>query len=441
MASNIVLENLTLNANTTASLYLDADLARGRMDTLNVDTSSDPTKTATVGAGAKLNIAGIDVISDAENESTTINFTQDAGLQPIIAYTGEQDIKAMSPIYTYNIDYNVATGDFIFTRKGYNPTIYTGSVASQVGSYFSQVNSYNTVLSHMSNLATNYIGKNLSNSAEKGMSAGDTVNRALDRDYSQNKASTWVKPYTSIEDITLSDGLVVDNTTYGAMFGIDSAIHNMGNGFIMQYSFYGAFNGSEQEYANVDVNQNGGQVGASLFLMNNNFWTGLTANIGLNFAEADTMYGTEYFDSLVAGIASKTGYNFNFEDAGIIIQPSLLLSYSYVKTFDYKNAAGVEITSTPLHVLQISPELKIIKEFENNLQAYVKVEGNWFSTSGGEFTANDVSLPMATVESYWQYGLGFEKDFGEDISLFGEANIMTGSREGFSAQVGLKWEF
>ena len=48
---------------------------------------------------------------------------------------------------------------------------------------------------------------------------------------------------------------------------------------------------------------------------------------------------------LLAGLGNKTGYNFEFFDGGMILQPSMLISYTFVNTFDYTNGAGVRIES------------------------------------------------------------------------------------------------
>lgn len=61
------------------------------------------------------------------------------------------------------------------------------------------------------------------------------------------------------------------------------------------------------------------------------------------------MYGKEVFTTLATGIASKTGYNWELGDGKFIIQPNFLISYTFVDTFDYTNAAGIRISSDPLN--------------------------------------------------------------------------------------------
>ena len=74
-----------------------------------------------------------------------------------------------------------------------------------------------------------------------------------------------------------------------------------------------------------------------------NFFTGITASVGASGGEAYTMYGTDRFAMLTAGVANKTGYNWELQGGKWIIQPSLFTGYIFVNNFDYTNAAGVKI--------------------------------------------------------------------------------------------------
>jgi hypothetical protein len=62
------------------------------------------------------------------------------------------------------------------------------------------------------------------------------------------------------------------------------------------------------------------------------------------------MYGRDEDPFLMAGVASKTGYNFEFKQGKFIIQPLLFMSYSMVKAFDYTNSAHVRIKSDPAYL-------------------------------------------------------------------------------------------
>ena len=51
----------------------------------------------------------------------------------------------------------------------------------------------------------------------------------------------------------------------------------------------------------------------------------------------------------------------------------MFLSYTFVNTFDYKNAAGVNIESDPLHTIQLNPSVRFIANLKNGWQPYASV--------------------------------------------------------------------
>ena len=89
------------------------------------------------------------------------------------------------------------------------------------------------------------------------------------------------------------------------------------------------------------------------------------------------MYGTDNLTMLMGGVGNKTGYNFEFKEGKLILQPNILLSYTFVNTFDYTNSAGVRMKSDPLHAIQIAPGVKLIGNLKNGWQPYLGVNMVW----------------------------------------------------------------
>ena len=79
------------------------------------------------------------------------------------------------------------------------------------------------------------------------------------------------------------------------------------------------------KYIAREVKVNGGMLGLTETFYKGNFWTAITANTGASVAEANTMYGKDDMTSLMAGVGSKTGYNFEFAEGKFIIQPRIFL--------------------------------------------------------------------------------------------------------------------
>ena len=443
VASNIPLYGLALKSNS--NIFVDVDLANKSMDKLTANNSSY--------TGGKLNVAGMNLLSDAINDFTSINFTEDNNLKSNVAYTGDSQV-AYSPIYKYNVNYNANNGNFEFKRgngggggnasDAFNPAVLTGPVGAQLGSYLTQLNLYEQAFANMDMLmlmpraqriAMKYANKYAST---QGTGEGGVITFSPNQIPEEQKG-LWFRPFATFENVGLKNGPNVKNIGYGSLFGGDSDLLELKHGWDMQYSFYGGYNGSNQYYNGVSIYQNGGSLGASSTWYKDNFFTGLTANVGANVGEASSMYGNEDFTMLATGIASKTGYNWELANGKFIVQPSFLMSYTFVNTFDYTNAAGVRISSDPLHAIQIAPGLKFIGNLKNGWQPYIGLQMVWNVMDRARFKANDVSLPNMSVDPYFQYGIGLQKRIGDRFTGFGQAMLRNGGRNGIALQSGFRW--
>ena len=443
VASNIPLYGLALKSNS--NIFVDVDLANKSMDKLTANNSSC--------TGGKLNVAGMNLLSDAINDFTSINFTEDNNLKSNVAYTGDSQV-AYSPIYKYNVNYNANNGNFVFKRgngggggnasDAFNPAVLTGPVGAQLGSYLTQLNTYEQAFANMDMLmlmpraqriAMKYANKYAST---QGTGEGGVITFSPNQIPEEQKG-LWFRPFATFENVGLKNGPNVKNIGYGSLFGGDSDLLELKHGWDMQYSFYGGYNSSNQYYNGVSIYQNGGSLGASSTWYKDNFFTGLTANVGANVGEASSMYGNEDFTMLATGIASKTGYNWELANGKFIVQPSFLMSYTFVNTFDYTNAAGVRISSDPLHAIQIAPGLKFIGNLKNGWQPYIGLQMVWNVMDRARFKANDVSLPNMSVDPYFQYGIGLQKRIGDRFTGFGQAMLRNGGRNGIALQFGFRW--
>lgn len=264
----------------------------------------------------------------------------------------------------------------------------------------------------------------------------DLVFTPLNTPYSGNAG--WFRPYTFFESVRLKNGPKVSNVSYGTFAGFESELHEFQNGWDGIMNVYVGYNGSHQAYQGNTIYQNGATLGLTGMLYKNNFFTGLTANVGANIAEATTMYGDDNFGMLMTGIASKTGYNFELADGKFIIQPSYLMSYSFVDTFNYTNSAGVKIKSDALNAIQIEPGLKFILNLKNGLQPYVGVSMVWNILDKTDFKANDVSLPELSIKPFVKYGIGVRKVWGERITGHIQTFLTNGGRNGIGIQAGCR---
>ena len=184
---------------------------------------------------------------------------------------------------------------------------------------------------------------------------------------------------------------------------------------------------------------NGGLLGYTHTMYKGNFWTALTASAGASVGQSTTMYGKEDFTSLMAGIGSKTGYNLEFKEGKYILQPIMFMSYTFVNTFDYTNAAGVKINPSPAHSIQLNPSIRFIANTKNGWQPYASVGMVWNVMNENKVTANAVRLPEMGMKPYVEYGIGLQKQWKDKFTAYGQAMVRSGGRNGIALTGGFRW--
>ena len=231
----------------------------------------------------------------------------------------------------------------------------------------------------------------------------------------------------------------VNNVAYGSLIGVDSDLIPLKRGFEGVFTAYAAYNGSNQDYRGISINQNGGLLGGTAVFYRGNFFTGLTINAGASVGDASTFFGKDTFTMITAGVASKTGYNWELLNGKFVIQPSWLMSYSFVDTLDFRTKSGIKITSDALNAVQLAPGIKFIGNLKDGWQPYASITMVWNIMNDSSFNANDVSLPELAVEPYVQYGVGVQKRWGERFTGYLQTMFRNGGRNGVGFNLGLRW--
>lgn len=439
LANNTVgvmqLNKFTLKDNL--NLAVDVDLANKTMDRIvasNYDLGSN-----------LVNVNQMNLLTSTDRTVTSILFA-DNGLKNNVN-TSISEV-AYSPIWKYGVNYNKENGNFIFTRVGgdnptpasYNPAVMVSPVAAQVGGYLGMLDTYNNAFTNMD---IRMLQPSSVRVAEK-MANRYAITEPKGAEFVKTERSsggTWVRPFTSYDSVGLKHGPKVHTTSYGSFFGGDTGIHELGKGFDGVLSAHISYLGSHQSFNGNSIYQNGGNIGLTGTLYKGNFFTGLSAVTGASIADASTMYGTETFPVFTTGVANKTGYNVEFKDGRFILQPSLLLSYTYVNTFNYTNAADVKIAGDGLHAVQINPNIRFIANTKTGWQPYLTFGFNWNIMNDSQYMANATALPELSVKPYFQYGLGIQKLLGDNITGYAQIVLRNGGRNGIAANAGFKYMF
>ena len=315
------------------------------------------------------------------------------------------------------------------------------SVAAQLGGYLTQLDSYDEAFRNMDMYMI--MPKSMRMSMKnRNKYALEEKNAKIEYDKSAaqyDNTSVWARPYATFENVGLKGGPRVSNVAWGTYLGGDSELFELRNGWEGMWGAYVGYNGSHQAYNGVSIYQNGGTIGLTGTLYKNNFFTGLTANVGANAADFSSNYGDDSFALLRTGIASKTGYNFEFADGKFIIQPSWTMSYSFINTGDYTTSGGIKVSSDPLNAMHIEPGLKFIGNGKDGWQPYAGLSIVWNFLDKTDFTASDATLPELSVKPFFKYGVGIRKLYGERFIGYGQVYVTNGGRNGVGLQFGGRW--
>ena len=430
----------SFNLNGNINLFLDADLMNSSMDRL---------PSTTVASGL-ITVKGINLLSDSKSEKVYIPFAYDSfkdKVQTGVTAVGkevdnEYQTTAFAPIYKYDVNYNPNNGNFIFSRGSgksstdFNPAVLSGAVNSQMGAYSAVNETFNYAFRH-ADYSFMPLPKKIRTLANKYAITEPNLMQ-YENEYSK-MGGIWYQPYANFENVGLSNGPRVDIQSYGSLVGGDSAYKQLKKGWGTVTTPYIGYNGTSQHYSGVSTITNGGILGITQTFYHGDFFTALTVNAGASVGESNTMYGNENYTTLMAGVANKTGYNFEFNDGKFIIQPSMLTAYTYVYTFDYTNAAGVKISSEPLNSIQLHPTIRFIGNVGKGWQPYASVGMVWNILNETKFTASDVRLPEMSIKPYVEYGIGLQKSWNDKCSGFLQAMLRNGGRNGIALSFGFKW--
>jgi predicted outer membrane repeat protein len=437
----------TLSVNGKMSLSVDADLANVTMDRLTATNYNNN--------GGTINISKIQLLSDSKDNTTKILFAD----EPIRnAITNSVKTVTYSKIYKYRVSYNSEDGYITFNRGGsgggggnsggggagnlsdYNPVITTSGISQHVTS-LNQLQNYQTAMYH----SDTYMML-----PRRTRLAIEKANETAIRDYTpsfieeglpiqEEMSSIWVRPYASFEEVPIKHGPKMTAVNYGTIFGGESKLKKLRHGFKGVFGGYVGYNGNSVSYENIDSNQQGAVIGLTSYLYKGNFFNTLTANVGFMINENSSIYGTDSMNIITSGLADKFGYNIESRTGKYILQPSLLLGYTYVGASDYTTANDVRISTDALNVFHFAPALKFITNMENGWQPYVTVMLMCNFSDSSNITADNVRLPSISIDPYVEYGFGIQRRWNDKFSGYAQATVRSGGRRGVALLFGFRY--
>lgn len=451
---DVNMDNLVLSR-ANIKMNIDVDLEQGAGDHLNVEDidNNDYPKIAVSKVRiddftpiSKIVIDKINILTDNEEE-VSIEIANEKPQE----YIHLARNKAFSTYYGYNVKIsssgstpgeinivrvsgnsdssNVDYGNVLtFSRiddKARNPELLQSKVAI-AGSNISQDEIFTTVFNNAGNYT--FFQK-------QGTAAGDVEDRAA--------PTLWVKAFGSKEDVDLEEYTTVETTYYGAVVGLDWDRQYTDN-FDATYGVFASYVGGELKDDDWDnkVKQSGGYIGARA----NWYFGKLFVNGMIDYAliqnTADTTDDSNDFNSQVAGLAARVGYNFEVANKSFTIQPNLGLTGKYIITDDYDTIVDgnkIKLSIDNITNITIEPGLKLAK---NLGKCWILTgEGKYvIENVSGDVTADDIVLPDTSYDNFANVGLGIEKIWGYTV-LNLKANKTFGGRDGFIINAGIEFKF
>lgn len=424
----------TININS-----VDINPATETMGKITADSYGSQTGT--------INVNGLNVLADPNPDKLQTNVLfADSAFANTVKYNGAKEY--VGKIYKYSVGYSPSSGEFQFVRGGgssggtsaFNPSILNTSVNSQAGTNATVNETFKYVFEHADAFTQLPSVERFAKINENKYALSTDFNSNLPSISSEfNNKAGWFRPYVTFEKMNLRNASAVNATTYGSLVGFDSDFQTLKHGWTGVTTGYIGYTGSQLRYSGSDTTMNGGLLGLTQTFYKGNFWTALTATTGASAAQSTTMYGKEDFTTLFAGIGSKTGYNFEFKEGKYIVQPIWFMSYTMGKTFDYTNAAGVRIDSSPMHSIMLNPSVRFITNTRSGWQPYASVGMVWNAMSESNVKADGIRLPETSIKPYVEYGVGLQKRYKDDFIAFGQAMVRNGGRNGISLTAGFRW--
>ena len=344
------------------------------------------------------------------------------------------DKEVFTPIGWYGL-HSKGGGNFSFDLNRFNPGVFRGQV-SKIAQYQNQLMIDDILFSHTM-LDQGFKGNDyIASNPNRFASATDLY---PPYQYSRKDGGLWVKAYGIFENLQMNVGKI-GNNAYGTIIGADFGLKELKHGWQFMPTAYIAYNGAHQYWKGYGAYQNGGQAGFMGTFYKNNWIIGALAYGGVYNNNMDTPRGNDDTLGYFGGGAVKTAYNWNFAK-NWSLQPNLLVSYNYFGKENWHTDFGqMSMMSGQLHGINIAPGLNLIWEKETfSIYGTIQYMYNVNQSVGGR--AGNVDLPNVHMDrGYIQYGLGFNKRFGDRFNGFLQAVIRNVGRTGIGLQAGFQWQ-
>ena len=322
---------------------------------------------------------------------------------------------------------SLGNGSYRATLDKLNPDVYRGQ-ASTLAMYNNQLEIDDMILNHAI--------------VENGFGQQAAAQSKADRTRLNEDGGLWSKAYYHDGNMDLSRNLDMDTTAYGLFIGADLPMTDLGCGWNFVPTVFAGYNGSKQEYNDIDMKQNGGQGGVMGTFAKNDFVTSVMAYAG---GYSNKMKGHGYEDSThnwFVGTAAKAAYNWHVADQ-VVVQPTAFVSYNTFGKQDWTTQFGnMNMSTDTLNGFSVAPGINVIYAPKTwSTYASLQYVYNVNNKVGGR-AGTDVDLPkLKTDNGFVQYGIGATKMLGDQWNTDFRVTAESGGRTGVGFRLGIEYLF
>ena len=258
----------------------------------------------------------------------------------------------------------------------------------------------------------------------------------------EDGGNAWMKPSVTIETISPDGQDGFKNRSYNTILGYETPVATLRNGWELINTVFGGYQGSFQDYDNVNNYQNGGVGGYMANLYKKNFFAGgvvMMGGTGVQTKDNGIHNRSMSFGLFDIGAAARLGYNVGLGKHWLF-QPMFTTSYIYISGINKSNDQGEDMHLDGTNTIQIAPGFKLVGNY-GGWQPYVLFDYTWPLIAKTVANVNDIDLPDVGLRSYVEYGVGLRKNVGERFTGYAEAVLRNGGRTGISFQGGLVYKF
>lgn len=245
----------------------------------------------------------------------------------------------------------------------------------------------------------------------------------------------WIRPYTSYDKVNIGNGQHVNLTMYGTLAGFETDLKDLKDDWQAAYIGYTGYRGNKQVYEGEESFSNAGLLGWGASIYNKDFFGFFAIDTG--GGKTSTNYSKD-INSISTNAAIRFGYNKNLKN-NITIQPNYIMSYTYAKSFNYRDYNDNFYKTKTLNAIQVIPSLRAYANLKNDWKPFLIVN-MVFPILSNEYTSiNNIALPEVSLYPFVEYGGGIQKKWENNSSAFIQLLIRNGGRTGLGLLLGFKY--